>query len=102
MLQAEFAATLSGWGWLDPSFLLYDEVASPALAAAIRSYHIFLKLVLVPGVPKIYPSPSIDLIWHTHQLLGSDYRLVLSSRVTFAFGLTHQSLPLAALKLWIW
>lgn len=41
---------------------------------AIRAYRLFIKLVLLPHLPKVYPTYNVDLVWHTHQLQGSAYK----------------------------
>jgi hypothetical protein len=47
------------------------------LEDSLLAYQHFLKMVLVPGIEEVYPTPSVDLVWHTHQLLGLEYRYVI-------------------------
>jgi len=44
------------------------------LKLAIIRYHHFLELVLEPDLERLSPTPDIDLVWHTHQIKGVDYR----------------------------
>ena len=44
------------------------------LEEAIRAYRLFVKLVLLPDLPKVYPTYAVDLAWHTHQLQGPEYK----------------------------
>jgi hypothetical protein len=64
-----------------------------ALEDALFSYQYFLKTVLVPGIGVVYPTPSVDLVWHTHQLLGPEYRYAIcaAARQHAMHFLTHLS-----------
>lgn len=79
ILQIDFARNSGLRGWLKPSFL--REQKSVLLEEGLHSYGLFLKLVLVPGMPEVYPTPVVDLVWHTHQLLGYRYMYVLKLAV---------------------
>jgi hypothetical protein len=81
LLQAHFARTSNSRGWLNRSFL--EEGQPEVLDTGIREYQVFLKLALMPNMPRIFPTAAVDLVWHTHQLLGIEYRFVLISECSF-------------------
>ena len=56
--------------------LVLEEQQTEDLENAIRAYRLFVKLVLLPHLPKVYPTDSVDLVWHTHQLQGKEYKYV--------------------------
>jgi len=59
------------------------------LEEAIRAYRLFVKLVLLPDLPKVYPTYAVDLVWHTHQLQGPEYKRQIKDMV--GVFLDHQS-----------
>ncbi|KAF8321701.1 hypothetical protein DL93DRAFT_2072527 [Clavulina sp. PMI_390] len=73
-LQGEFAVISSGRGMYRPSIL---QGETKEFEDAIRAYRLFVKLTLLPHLPKVYPTYAVDLVWHTHQLQGRNYKSVL-------------------------
>lgn len=72
LLQAEFSAVSAQQGMYDPQIL--DGRNTQVLEDALRAYRLFIKLVLLPHLPKVYPTYGVDLVWHTHQLQGKRYK----------------------------
>jgi hypothetical protein len=77
MLQGEFSLVMAYQGMHDP--LVLEGQQTEVLENAIQAYRLFLKLVLLPHLPKVYPTWDIDLVWHTHQLQGTEYKYVTLS-----------------------
>ncbi|KAH7107856.1 hypothetical protein BKA62DRAFT_684650 [Auriculariales sp. MPI-PUGE-AT-0066] len=66
--QGGFIERVVRFGWTADGFFDAIEPAN-GLVSAIARYHAFLDLVrTVPGIP------TMDLVWHTHQLMGETYR----------------------------
>jgi hypothetical protein len=55
------------------------------LEEAVRAYRLFVKLVLLPDLPKVYPTYAVDLVWHTHQLQGPEYKYASSTMDVCSF-----------------
>ncbi|KAH7092848.1 hypothetical protein BKA62DRAFT_65279 [Auriculariales sp. MPI-PUGE-AT-0066] len=68
--QGGFIERVVRFGWTADGFFDAIEPAN-GLVSAIARYHAFLDLVrTVPGIPTM----DVDLVWHTHQLMGETYR----------------------------
>lgn len=74
----------------ETSFLKQTE--NKVITDAIRAYRLFIKLVLLPHMPKVYPTYGVDLVWHTHQLLGADYKSVSPKLIPSLFTMTLNAL----------
>jgi len=71
-LQGDFALYWYRRGWFKPTFS--QEKIDLALQKALQSYEGFLKLLLICNTSAYYPPQITDLVWHTHQLRGMEYR----------------------------
>lgn len=70
---ARIVAAIRSHGWLAPE--LVDGDAAPFQRAIVR-YHAWLDLMAaVDGHPFLAPTHDIQLVWHTHQLRGTRYRV---------------------------
>ncbi|KAJ6565016.1 hypothetical protein DFH09DRAFT_919796 [Mycena vulgaris] len=70
--QGTFVAKMHELQWTRPGFFdtLEDETA---LRHAIARYHAFLDLMSSSPASFFVPTLDIDLAWHTHQLMASNY-----------------------------
>ncbi|KAJ3557422.1 hypothetical protein NM688_g1483 [Phlebia brevispora] len=61
--------------WLEPGHFGEDAEDDLVLSQAISRYHAFLDLIATSTGPKILfvPTLDIDLVWHTHQMMGDVY-----------------------------
>jgi len=87
VLQGEFSVILALRGMYDPLILKGQQ--TEFLENCIRVYRLFIKLVLLPYLPKVYPTDSVDLVWHTHQLQGKGYKY--QTRDMLGVFLDHRS-----------
>jgi len=71
IVQGEFATRTNAKGFFEDSFLQQED--NTWLAGAVKAYRLFIKLVLMPHMPKVYPTYAVDIVWHTHQL-GPEYK----------------------------
>lgn len=72
VLQGEFSVISAAKGMYGNDMLNGKQIS--VLEEAIRAYRLFVKLVLLPHLPKVYPTYAVDLVWHTHQLQGPEYK----------------------------
>ncbi|KAF8321698.1 hypothetical protein DL93DRAFT_2152265 [Clavulina sp. PMI_390] len=72
LLQCEFAFVSYERAMYTPAVLGGSD--TKLLQDALRAYRLFIKLVLFPHLPKVYPTYGVDLVWHTHQLQGQEYK----------------------------
>ncbi|RDB24427.1 hypothetical protein Hypma_008478 [Hypsizygus marmoreus] len=70
--QSLFVAKMKNLRWTEHGFFdkKEDEVA---LKHAIARYHAFLDLMSSSPASFFVPTLDIDLVWHTHQMMGSKY-----------------------------
>ncbi|KAJ7778735.1 hypothetical protein DFH07DRAFT_730681 [Mycena maculata] len=70
--QGSFVIKMYDLGWTKPGFFDSD-VDEVALQHAIARYHAFLDLMSSSPASFFVPTLDIDLVWHTHQLMSSNY-----------------------------
>ncbi|KAI0792057.1 hypothetical protein C8Q75DRAFT_805098 [Abortiporus biennis] len=70
--QGSFIEKMHGFGWTTPGY--FDDANDEAvLVHATARYHAFLDLLSSSPGSFFVPTLDIDLVWHTHQLMGSQY-----------------------------
>ncbi|KAG9006149.1 hypothetical protein FRB93_008941 [Tulasnella sp. JGI-2019a] len=70
--QAHFAHAWASKGWFTESPL--TPAQTRILEDAISGYRVFLRYVPTKDAPTLFATEQVDLVWHTHQLLGGEYR----------------------------
>ncbi|KAI0091543.1 hypothetical protein BDY19DRAFT_1030884 [Irpex rosettiformis] len=70
--QGSFIHKIHQLGWTVQD-RFHDEEESVVLEHAIARYHAFLDLLSTSTTALFVPTLDIDLVWHTHQLLGQRY-----------------------------
>ncbi|KAJ3481678.1 hypothetical protein NLI96_g7488 [Meripilus lineatus] len=70
--QGSFIGKMYDFGWTEPGYFdtPEDEVV---LLHAIARYHAFLDLMKASPASFFVPTLDIDLVWHTHQMMGYVY-----------------------------
>ncbi|KAF8317367.1 hypothetical protein DL93DRAFT_2076984 [Clavulina sp. PMI_390] len=64
------------------------------LVEGIFAYRSFIKLQLLPNLPKVSPTYIVDLVWHTHQLQSHNYKAQMQDMI--GIFLNHRSIDLHA------
>ncbi|KAF7375454.1 hypothetical protein MSAN_00433300 [Mycena sanguinolenta] len=70
--QGSFGAKMYNFGWTKPMFFASEE-DKVVLQHVIARYHGFLDLMSASPGSFLVPTLDIDLAWHTHQLMASQY-----------------------------
>ncbi|KAG9036527.1 hypothetical protein FRB95_008582 [Tulasnella sp. JGI-2019a] len=70
--QGYFAKVLSNMGWLVGSVPNATQVRK--LEDATSGYRVFLRRPPTKEAPGGFATELVDMVWHTHQLLGDEYR----------------------------
>ncbi|KAF9461936.1 hypothetical protein BDZ94DRAFT_769324 [Collybia nuda] len=70
--QAVFVAKMRDLQWTEPTFFESQD-DQVALQHAVARYHAFLDLMASSPANFFVPTLDIDLVWHTHQLMGDRY-----------------------------
>ncbi|TCD60359.1 hypothetical protein EIP91_010319 [Steccherinum ochraceum] len=70
--QGSFVDKMHAFGWTEPKYFdnAVDEVV---IVHAVARYHAFLDLLHSVPNSLFVPTLDIDLVWHTHQLMGFTY-----------------------------
>ncbi|GLB34355.1 putative glycine-rich domain-containing protein-like [Lyophyllum shimeji] len=72
--QGAFIKKMQELRWTHPDFFESDpDRAHLVLRHAIARYHGFLDLLAASPKSVFVPTLDIDLVWHTHQLMGPEY-----------------------------
>ncbi|KAG2070670.1 hypothetical protein BDR04DRAFT_591757 [Suillus decipiens] len=71
--QASFVKKMVNLGWTEPGYFA-NEVDIVALQHCIARYHAFLNIMAESPASFFVPTLDIDLGWHTHQLMASQYQ----------------------------
>ncbi|KAF9034107.1 hypothetical protein BJ165DRAFT_1534302 [Panaeolus papilionaceus] len=69
--QGKFVEKIKELNWTAPSFP--DKSDMRILPHAVARYHAFLDLMATHPGTMLVPTLDIDLVWHTHQLMSSNY-----------------------------
>ncbi|KIO34003.1 hypothetical protein M407DRAFT_166398 [Tulasnella calospora MUT 4182] len=73
--QMNFVDSMVSLGWIDHGrFESESDESGLTLKRAVAQYHAFLDVMAVNRDSFLVPTLSIDLAWHTHQLLCVEYR----------------------------
>jgi len=70
--QGSFIDKMDNFGWTKPGYF-DDPKDEIVLQHAIARYHAFLDLMTTSQSTFFVPTLDIDLVWHTHQLMGPIY-----------------------------
>ncbi|KAF8076953.1 hypothetical protein FPV67DRAFT_1473294 [Lyophyllum atratum] len=70
--QGTFIKKMHELRWTEAGFF-NSEIDEVALHHAIARYHAFLDLLAASPKSQFAPTLDIDLVWHTHQLMGPEY-----------------------------
>ncbi|KAG1797327.1 uncharacterized protein HD556DRAFT_1356096 [Suillus plorans] len=71
--QGSFVKKMVNFGWTEPGYFA-DEVDAVALQHCVARYHAFLNIMAESPGSFFVPTLDIDLGWHTHQLMASQYQ----------------------------
>ncbi|KAG2370303.1 hypothetical protein BDR07DRAFT_1265614 [Suillus spraguei] len=71
--QASFVKKMVNLGWTEPGYFA-NEVDIVALQHCVARYHAFLNIMAESPASFFVPTLDIDLGWHTHQLMASQYQ----------------------------
>ncbi|KAG1876823.1 hypothetical protein C8R48DRAFT_591090 [Suillus tomentosus] len=71
--QASFVKKMVNLGWTEPGYFA-NEVDAVALQHCVARYHAFLNIMAESPDSFLVPTLDIDLGWHTHQLMASQYQ----------------------------
>ncbi|KAI0791997.1 hypothetical protein C8Q75DRAFT_805043 [Abortiporus biennis] len=72
--QCSFIDKMHDFGWTDPGCFESEE-DQLVLVHSIARYHAFLDLMTTAPTTFFVPTLDIDLAWHTHQMMGSQYSI---------------------------
>ncbi|GBE89582.1 hypothetical protein SCP_1602450 [Sparassis crispa] len=70
--QGSFIDKMYAFGWTEPGYF-DDKEDELVLVHATARYHAFLDLMSSSPMSFFVPTLDIDLVWHSHQLMGSRY-----------------------------